>query len=177
MSSFRACQGVEKDSLEILRPFIEQHSMNGQYVLVEKGRLAAELQQAYGDVFMNGKDGGIRSVEIKAEKENKYGNLFIETWSNRRRFNPGWLYKLDADVLMYHFLKSDELFVMGFVELRRWIFWHDVKLKPRLYQYTPRLQSKNQQLNDTWGACVPIGHLKSGLKSFKSFTASTGQPL
>lgn len=175
-NSFRTCQDVEQRSLEILRPFIELRCHNGQYVIVEKGRLAKELQQSYGDLFFNSaNDGGIYTVELKAEETNRWGNLFIEIWSNRSRWNLGWLYKLNADILLYHFLEQDEFHVMSFPELKRWLWDHESGHKPRIYQYAPRVQSKHQQLNDTWGACVPIAHLRSGLATFKTYRASTGE--
>ena len=174
-NSFDKCQAIERRSLEILRPFICQRSLNGQYVIVEKGRLAKELQAHYGDVFMNRLTGGIASVEIKAEAENRHQNLFIEVWSNRSRFNLGWIYKINADVLLYHFIESDELFAMSLQELKRWLFWHKPGSHPNIYQYPLRVQKRHDQLNDTWGACVPIRSISSGLKSFKQFRASTGE--
>lgn len=175
-NSFYANQEVERESMRILWPFLEAKSADGRFVLTEKGRLGRELQRAYGDVFMQTGAGAICAVECKAERENRHGNLFLESWSNRHRFTVGWLYTLNADVLLYHFLASDELYCVPFSALRKWCF-HHTDGRPRLFsgQWRERMQSRHEQLNDTWGWCVPIDVLRAEVPGFKEFNARTGQ--
>src|SRR5262245_10679204 len=152
MNAFEAGKDVEQRSLKILRPFIQQRAYNGHYVVTSKGPLARELQRTVGDVVYNwGDDETVYSAEIKAEEANNHDRFFLETWSNRSRFTPGWMLTLSCDVLLYHFLREDELYVIPFGRLRKWAF-HDV----RIYQFQERCQKKRVQLNDTWGRCVPI---------------------
>lgn len=151
----QACE-VEAQSLEVLRPFIQQKALNGQYVLTNKGALARELQKSVGDVLFNGASGEIYGVEIKAESENRTGNFFLEFWSNRKRFAPGWMWSLDTDLLFYYFLDNDELYIINFRKLKRWFWWHDNGQVPNFTRFKTRPQSKYDQLNDTWGTCVPI---------------------
>lgn len=172
-NAFRDCQDTERRSLEILRPFIMQRTFGGQYVLIEKGRLAKEMQAVYGDVLFNDKKGRIQSVEIKAE-ENNSENLFIETWSNRSRWNLGWLYKLNVDFILYHFMNSDTLYTMHFPELRNWLFTHESGDRPQISAYPQKVQKRHIQMNDTWGAIIPVSHIRVGVKSFKRFRATTG---
>ncbi len=154
MNSFDKCRGTEQRSLEILRPFISQRAFNGQFVVTNKGPLAPELQKSAGDVLYNTDAETVYAAEIKAEEENKYGNFFFEVWSNRSRFTPGWMFTLRTDLLLYHFLADDLLYVIPFERLRKWAF-HDL----RIYSHPERQQNKHQQLNDTWGRCVPIATL------------------
>lgn len=162
--------------MAILRPFIESRSLDGKFILTEKGRLAKEIQRQYGDVFMQTRNGGFAAVEVKAERENNHGNLFLETWSNRKWFTQGWMYTLDADILLYHFIREDELFVMSFPELRRWAWWH-AQSRARLWAFPERQQRQHEQMNDTWGVCAPIVVLSRELKTFRQFVASTGEPV
>ncbi len=170
MSAFDEAKKVEARSLEILTPFIRARSNGGQFILIEKGRLALELQRQIGDAAFNARDGVLWTVEVKAEEENKYGNFFLETWSNRARYTMGWMVTLNSDLLLYHFLKSDELYVMNFQNLKRWAWW-----ERRIYRYPEREQGKREQLNDTWGRCVPISVISREV-GFRRFIASTGEP-
>lgn len=168
-NAFDEASKVEQQSLKILRPFIEQRAMNGQYVTTDKGRLAKELQKTCGDVFMNGHDGKIYAVEIKAEAEEKYGNFFLEVWSNLSRYTTGWMFNLDCDILLYHFIKQDELYVINFQHLKDWAFRKENGNKlGRIWDYPLRPQKKRTQLNDTWAFCVPIKTIESAV-GFKKF--------
>lgn len=154
MNAFEDARGVERRSLEILRPLISQRSFHGQYVVTNKGPLARELQKTAGDVLFN-KDGEtVYGVEIKAEEKDAHGNFFFETWSNRALFTLGWMYTLKSDLILYHFIENDDLYIIPFQKLRKWAF-HQC----RIYAYPERQQGKRAQLNDTWGRCVPIRDL------------------
>lgn len=170
MNAFHDAQKVEMRSMKILRPFIQQRAFNGQFVLTSKGPLAKELQCTVGDALYNADPDTVYSVEVKAEEENKYGNLFLETWSNLSRFKPGWMVTLQADLLLYHFLQSDELFVIEYQKLKSWAF-----RERRIYSFPERAQSKRAQLNDTWGRCVPIETIEKevGLQRFQPSRASS----
>lgn len=156
MTAFDDCRSIELTSFEVLAPkFRIEWSDNGQFVVVEKGRLAKELQEKYGDVFVN-KNGHLYTIEIKAER--KYtGNLFLESWSNFP-VNEGWMKKLNADWLFYHFLDVNTLYIINFVLLRRWAF-NDA----RIYEFRETQQKKYNQLNDTRGHIVPVETLKKEL--------------
>ena len=151
MNAFDSARQIETQSLKILRPFIQQRAFNGQYVVTSKGPLARELQKTVGDILYNADEERVFAAEIKAELENKHGNFFLETWSNLSRFTAGWMVTLNTDVLLYHFVKQDELYVIPYKALRKWAFCDG-----KIYRYPERRQSKYDQLNDTWGRCVPI---------------------
>ena len=181
MNAFDDACRVELRSMTVLTPFLRGKAKDGQFVVASKGKLAPYLQEAVGDALFNAKSGDIWSVEIKAE-ERYTGNLFLETWSNRnledaashtvRGSNPGWLYKSRAELLFYHFLDSDRLYVISMYRLRRWAFSapgrhmsetvnnERRRLPGRLFDFPEIEQSKRQQMNDTRGRLVPIKVLR-----------------
>jgi hypothetical protein len=150
MSAFKEACEVETEAMKDVVPFLHAHSHKGRFVLTNKGRLSKELQKQYGDAMAE-TSVGITAVEVKAEFENKYGNLFLETWSNRERFTPGWMFTLNADYLLYYFLTERQMLSIRFPLLRRWAFHEG-----RIYEYEEKCQAKYSQRNDTWGRCVPI---------------------
>lgn len=155
MNAFAAAKGVEARSMEILRPYVRARAWNGQYVTTAKGPLARDLQKSVGDMMFNSDAETVYGVEVKAEADCRHGNFFLETWSNRQRFTPGWMLNLNTDLLLYHFLAEDLLYRVPFEKLRKWAFHEG-----RIYDFPEKPQHKYQQLNDTWGRCVPIAVLE-----------------
>jgi hypothetical protein len=159
VNAFEKARTIEERSMVIIRPFIEQHAFNGQYVITSKGPLARDLQKSAGDFLINKGDARtIWGLELKTEESKRYGNFFLETWSNLERYTPGWMVTLNTDTLLYHFLDDDELYVIPFPKLRAWAF-----KKGRIYDFPERAQNKYTQKNDTWGRCVPVALLSDEL--------------
>lgn len=158
MNSFEAASEIEAKSWEILRPFIEFRAYNGRFVRTVKGRLAKELQKSVGDVLYNSDDATVHAVEIKAEQK-WTGRLFLERWSNRSRFTPGWIETLNCDLLLCHFLDQDRLLALNFPNLRKWLYHCDRWQKPKASLYPQTSQTAYAQLNDTWGYVVPVSDL------------------
>jgi hypothetical protein len=166
MDAFRDACEIEAESLRQLVPWIESRAKDGHVVKTAKGRLSKELQKRYGDLFAERKNGEVVAIEIKAEEYQGWGNLYLETWSNLSRYTPGWMFTLDADVLLYHFLGGEngqELYSIAFHDLRRWAFkvMNRMGTQGRMWEYIGKEQKKRKQLNDTWGRCVPIDVLKA----------------
>lgn len=168
MNGFDNARLVEARSMAILEPFLRAQS-DGKLVLFEKGSLARALQERMGDGIFNTRKGQTYSVEIKAEKKDR-DRLFLEAFSNRnledrrnhyeRGINPGWMFKLTASLLLYHLLAPDKLFVFDFFKLRRWAFGYGAT-RGRIWTHDLCKQKEHDQLNDTWGWCVPtdvLGH-------------------
>lgn len=154
-----ACN-VEAEGMADIIAFLESQSHHGRFVLTNKGRVSEFLQKTVGDALFNCHEGNIWAVEFKVEEANEHGNFYLETWSNLQWFTPGWLYKLQADILLYYFLRERELYSIPFAKLKRWAFGSrngTRRLSPgRIYEFPEKPQSKREQLNDTWGRCVPI---------------------
>lgn len=154
---------VEKRSRKILHAWLKSDCDEGRFVLTDKGRLSKEMQCRFGDVLAQ-KNGLAVWIELKAEMDFT-GNFFIEEWSNRKWGNPGWLYKLDTDLLFYHFVIDGLLYIINFQQLKKWLLemppdW--CRYKPRqinLCQYDEKKQGKYAQKNDTWGRTIPVGDI------------------
>ena len=157
-SGYQQACDVEKSGCKIIIPHLEG---KGFKVIPFKKK---ELQ-VHGDyIVQNGGEPYI--IEIKTEK-NFTGNFFFEIWSNKKRGNPGWIYKLSADWLLYYFEENCRLYYMHVPVLKKILFDDEI-----IYQYKEKRQNKYQQKNDTWGCCVPInaimGHeLSEGGRYFK----------
>lgn len=160
---------MEQESLLRLHPYL-QYKSDGHYVVTHKGKLARMLQEQAGDVMFNTSSGTLWTIECKAELLNAHGNFFFESWSNKRQFNPGWLWKVQADYLLYHFLndedgyEQDEVYVINLFDLRTWLF-ETVNGRWRITRWPEKRQDKYEQLNDTWGYCVPIEAVLAGVKT------------
>lgn len=161
MSAFRKACRVEDRSWDALEPYLKARAFDGRFVRTAKGPLALELQKTVGDVLVNSDRQTVTCIEVKAE-ERHTGNLFLERWSNRSRFTPGWLETLTTDLLWSHFLDRDVVYELPWERLRQWMYWHE---GPRGYpmsnKYQQAVQKKYDQLNDTWGYLVPLIDLQN----------------
>ncbi len=158
MNAFTQCSRVEKKSYKVLIPYAQSVATNGQFVMTSTGRLSRHFQKTFGDVLINNASGDIEAIEIKAEKENKYGNFFLETWSNKKRDTQGWMHTIKADTLWYYFLDVATLYKINFSGLTRWAFEQrgEHRQKGRIWDFEEKEQQEYEQPNDTWGRCVPI---------------------
>ncbi len=185
MNAFDTARTVEARSLTILMPWLEEQSA-GRFVLTNKGRLACLFQETVGDVIFNSAtDKRVWSLELKAEVK-WTGNLFLELWSNRNLddpanharhgSNPGWLVKLTADLLLYHFLDADIVYLISLFRLKRWAFGC-AGVDGRLHLFEERVQRKYHQKNDTCGRLVPVDVLMKELppRSIRVFKPQQGQ--
>lgn len=168
--SFQKCMEIGNKGIEDLIPLLEQKSFRGRFVITDKGNISEFLQKTVGDVILNCPNGKVWSIEIKTEEENKYGNFFLETWSNLSRHKMGWMFTLIADFLWYYFQNEKTLYSMQLPKLKDWAF-----TKRRIYQFPEKKQGKNEQLNDTWGRCVPIPIIKKEVE-LTIYKISNGGP-
>lgn len=159
MSAFvQACR-VEDRSWDLLEPYLKARSFDGRFVRTSKGPLSLELQKSVGDALVNTDRQTVYGIEVKAE-ERHTGNLFLERWSNRSRFTPGWFETLSTDLLWCHFLDQDVVYEMAFGRLRQWLYWHTGRGHPKCHTFELAKQGKYEQLNDTWGYLVPLRELR-----------------
>jgi len=108
------------------------------------------------------------NIEVKGEWQHT-GNLFIEVFSNKRLRRLGWLFNLlRCDELLYGFHDEQILYCLNFGQLWGWCWSkqgrkHDLRDRgrPNIYNYPLVKQKKYEQANDTWGALVPVHHLKA----------------
>ena len=162
MNSFIACQKIENMGYELVKPYLRIQFDEYVYVNTEeRNELILAFQQNFGDLIVK-KDKAIYFIDIKTENEDKYGNLFLETWSNKKRNTPGWFVPdvgVKADFVYYIFLKQKILYILDLPKLRKWAF-NDKNIE----RYPEKMQNKYDQLNDTWGRCVKINDLINELQ-------------
>lgn len=163
-------RATERRSRELLKQFIADQCDEGRYVILEKGPLAPLLQRLIGDYAMN-IDGRLWTAEHKAE-ERSTGNFFLELFSNRclddraahaeHGMRPGWMLTNRADLLLYHFMDRDELYVLDFFKLKRWAWGYRNGGIGNIWRYERqvKMQEKHAQRNDTVGVCVPISDVR-----------------
>lgn len=162
MSAFSNASEVEKQAIRELYPWLLHTCEKAQQIGLEKERLGLFVQTVWGD-FLATKKGKNYSIELKAEETDKYSNFFLEMFSNMEFGTPGWMLTSHADYLFYFFLETGELYVMKLANLRKWAFFVDDNGHQRLDGYALRRQKKRDQLNDSWGRCVPIAHVLASI--------------
>ena len=157
MNSFTECQKIETMGYELIIPYLKLNFDEYVYVNTEeRNELMLAFQQNFGDLIAK-KNKALYFIDLKTESEDKYGNLFLETWSNKKRKTPGWFVPdvgVKADFVYYIFLKQKTLYILDLPKLRRWAF-EDRNIE----RYPEKMQMKYNQLNDTWGRCVKIADL------------------
>lgn len=170
--SYRSACEIEKLAEADLLPYMEAKWPQCIFYPTRHHRI---VQKVCGD-YLASQKGKARYIEIKAEKENIWGNVFIETWSNKSRRTLGWFHACQADWLWYYFLASRELYIWQMVHLRQWARSLAENGQPRLFTYPEKQQRRYEQLNDTWGHPVPMSVLKIALPSFRGpfFVPPTG---
>lgn len=157
--AFERSREVEKEGWEQLLPILRRYVTSGSLLFMDHKRETIEFQK-YGDAM--GQDKAAKTIlrfELKTETADLYGNMFLETWSNRTKFRPGWLVTSEADLLIYQFLKEEKAYVIDMQSLKRWAFGEG-EMFGKIYAHKERKQKKVIQDNDTWGFCVPIGVLR-----------------
>ena len=158
MSAFSEASKVEREGTVHILKYLDACGYAGKYQLTENQKF---LQKYVGDVVL-----AVGSIEFKVEKSDKHGNLFLETWSNKSRFTPGWMYTTQADFLWCYFVAQRSLHEMKMKDLREWAFGVD-NICGHVYSYPEKRQRKYTQLNDTWGWCVPYDVLERSMPSYK----------
>jgi hypothetical protein len=171
MNSFEHNKGTEHKSFKDLVPLLVK-SFNGRIVSTASGSLSVKLQKTAGDFLAQkansndflspGFHSDVIGLELKTE-ERHTGNLFIETWSNKEHWNPGWIYTSLADYMLYHFLDREVCYVISMKALKKFCFTTPGANKStgRLTDYREVGQEKHKQKNNTCGRLVPIDDLKA----------------
>lgn len=114
-----------------------------------------ELQKLHGDFYWT-TGGQTFSIDVKTEKSDRYGNFFFEYWSNRQKETRGWGLYSQMSLLVYFFLKEQRMFFFNFKKFQSWAY-----RERNIFSYPLKKQGKYDQLNDSWGHCVPITFFRS----------------
>lgn len=75
-------------------------------------------------IITNTFDGRTAGVEIKTDTYST-GNFFLEELTHEEYQTPGWLYKSEADILVYYFIngttEQENVYFLNLHRLRNWI--------------------------------------------------------
>jgi hypothetical protein len=117
---------VEQSGVRLIMPYIKQISIGGRYIVLPSigeskfNKDTSRELQKYGDIFVQLPNKQIETIELKTEVENKHNNLFLVLWADKKRERSGWMYTCKADVLLYTFLKTKEIYRANFPSLKIW---------------------------------------------------------
>lgn len=145
MNSFEKCREIEEESNKKVLEFL-----NKRYdflIHTDEFKNPMTYQTYYGD-YLGVKRDKKHFIEVKSEVKNKYNNFYLETWSNKPT-NLGWFRKCKADIILYHFLEDDVIYMFDLKLAQEFIEENKDK-----YQEKP--QSKYAQHNRAFGLCVSI---------------------
>lgn len=107
----------------------------------------------------------VSAIDFKIEEKNPFktedysGNLFIESWSNRKIYRRGWFYTSKADLIDYCFIEDKISYLFQLDELRDWLICENA-----IKTFIEVEQNKYEQNNDTWGYLVSIDKLIENIK-------------
>ena len=146
---------IGAEGMKRVDPYLRQISYQGRVVWTSKGPLAEFLQRSIGDAIMATGPDTFAAIELKTEKK-ATSNLFVETWSNKSRGTPGWLWTLNTDLLCYYFLDEDRMYFVEFQKLKRWLLSRSASGCMVGETFSEKRIAKRRQLNDTHGRCVPV---------------------
>ena len=117
---------VEESGRRLIMPYIKKISIGGMYIVLPSigeskfNKDTSRELQKYGDVFVQLPNKQMETIELKTEVENKHNNLFLVLWADKKRERSGWMYTCKADVLLYTFLKTKEIYRANFPSLKIW---------------------------------------------------------
>lgn len=147
--------------------FYARYSMQGRYVLVDKGRFATMLQRYNAvDTICQGKDGKVVPIEEKIVRWPGYEHLYfaLETHSCTvpGHETPGWMQYGQADWLLYCYMQEDGntivCYLIDFQNLKPW-FWRSYR---KFDQFGPLNTS-----NRTVGRKVPIVAVRDAVQTIR----------
>lgn len=148
MNSFEQCRAIESESLpKVLKTL---NTIYDCIIPTDDFKYHLTYQQYYGD-YACIKKNILEYVEVKTETNNKWGNFYLETWSNKPE-NRGWFYKCLADYILYHFLEDNVIYMFDLKKAQEYI-----NNNPDKYNEKP--QNKYNQKNKTYGLCVPVSDI------------------
>jgi len=165
--TLKARLSTERAGRRLVMPYINKLAEQGQYLVLpsigeaDQNKDTCRELQRFGDIFVQLKNGQMETIELKTERANKHGNLFIVVWADKPSgTNPGrsgWLYTSKADVLLYTFLSPKEIYRLEFQPFKRWFEDH-------VDEFEEKVNWKNSQKSVIVGRIVPIKRiLKEGL--------------
>lgn len=167
MNAFEDASKLESKGMGVILAYLKDVALDGRIVLTSKGRKSLLLQKLVGDVIVQSKRGAAVCFELKTEQADKYGNFFLEVWSNLPRHTLGWMYTTEADWILYQFYDDERVYMLPVPQLKHWAF-----TRRKIEDYPHRPQKKRDQMNETVGACVPISIIEAEVEGVRRLDVS-----
>jgi hypothetical protein len=148
--------GIEQVGRDLVRPLIESWIQPGCLWDTNSARQTALWQRFMGD-YAGKTLGRDELVGIEVKTEQRYtGNLFVESWSNKSHYRTrdGWIFTLNADVLVMVYLDVRAAMVMRLDKLKHWCLEEG-----NLYRFPEKLVHRSadgEQKNQTVGYPIPF---------------------
>lgn len=154
--------------------FYRKYVMEGRFVLIDKGRLAKELQRRYGDTVVQARDGAsVVWIEEKIVRwpGRTYTAFSLETHSCTvpGHESEGWMRYMQADYLLYCFHQPDDgliCYLIEFPALQAWFNQCEDDFRP----FGPL-----DTLNASMGKVVPIRAVKAAVWALGPFKVGGSQ--
>lgn len=148
VTSFDICRGIESESLKTVET--ELFKLFDAVFDTNNFNNFLMYQQYYGD-YLAVKNADKFFIEVKSEQSNKWGNFYLETWSNKPE-NVGWFKKCRADLILYHFIADKMIYIFDLQKAQQFVESSGDK-------YPEKPQSKYSQRNKSFGLCVPVNDI------------------
>lgn len=153
----------------VLAPFYGEHSRDGRYVFIDKGRWATLVQKrmAVDTVLQSAKHGGAIAIEEKIARPLRNGRrrdmfcLETQSCTNPDFESNGWMVYGEADYLFYCFVQHDDAidgYMIDFQALKKWFWLHAAQYK---------LFTMVDTINRTQGRLVPIHDVCNAVPTFR----------
>ena len=140
----------EKNGEEIIKNWLFSYYHITNYIDVSNEKV---YQTKDIDAIITLKNGEKRTIEIKTDTTDT-GNLFYETISNEKHNTLGCLEKTEADIVLYLFLKTDELFILKMPDFRIW--FHHVLSNEEIVKTEKRIKNKNRDGSIYYSLGYPV---------------------
>lgn len=152
---------------QVLAPgFYGSYAVEGRYVVMDKGRIAKEMQRVAVDTIVQGADGTVVAIEEKIvrwpDRNEPYTAFALETQSCTvpGHESAGWMTYAEADYLLYCFAQRDGSLIchlIDFPKLQDWFWKNDTKFN------VFRMKTKNR----TAGRLVPIVAVEQNVPTWR----------
>ena len=143
----------KKANREIVK-YLKSLSHTLAVIDVEEDKMFQEKDIDLIYIFLKNKKIMVETIEIKGDMQEKTGNFFMETVSNKEKKTKGCFLYSEADYFFYYFINTNELNVIPLKKARKYVIAHFSEFKMR------EVQTKvGGSFYESQGLLVPKGQL------------------
>lgn len=167
--SMRGVQGAAHRGVRLTREYLAFREPGSRVHDVQED---PRFQHRGVDLLWELPGGKVLGVEVKADRQGRRGNFFLELVSNLERDTPGCFLYSEADVLAYVFLDAQQLWHLPLSAMREWFL-------PRARGYPLRhTQTQTGKVRyTTVGALVPVQDVLGQVPGAERFRLTADGPV